>query len=146
MNPQIKELQNLRQQLIDTTSRFSEKKRLSLLFDKWSLKDVLAHLSGWDALTVELIEKFKIDEPPTWIDKINIFNQNSLDQRKSLTWEEIYKEFVSVSQKNIDQYLSIDNQLWNKKIWQNKSYTPSKFLKIDIDHYQEHLDEIKNHI
>jgi len=146
MKFEIKKLFQLRQQIINIIHQFPADKRQVILFDQWSLREILAHLSGWDVFTAESVEKFKSGKLPVWGGKINIFNQKSLEQREKLTWTEIYNEFIASSQKMIDQYQSIDDKLWNQKIWPDKSYTPAKFLKIDIDHYQDHLEEIKKKI
>lgn len=137
-------LVKVRQELIDTANQFPSIKREEVLFDKWTLKDILAHLSGWAIFTSDCIKKFKTKSLPFWNIKINDFNQQSVNNRQRLSWQQTLDEFIKVSQTNIDEYKSLESDISDKKIWPNKSYTPSKFFEIDVNHYQKHLEAIKD--
>lgn len=56
----------------------------------------------------------------------------------------IYQEFVKAGQDFVEEYKDIPKELQNKLFWTNKKYTPLKFLKINIDHYENaQLQDIK---
>lgn len=142
----IEDLKSARSKLISAINNFQKDMIHDKLFDDWSLKDVVAHLSGWDQLTVKSIKLFLKNKVPDWGGEINDFNKISVEKRKSWSWTKVYNEFLTISQKNIDAYESIPLTRFDEYIWKNKKYTPRKFLKIDIHHYEkEHLPQIQKY-
>ncbi|OGL53247.1 hypothetical protein A3K55_02015 [Candidatus Shapirobacteria bacterium RBG_13_44_7] len=142
----VDNLKSLRKELIDTIDAFPVAKREEILFDKWSLKDIIAHLSGWNIFTTESIQKFKSGNLSLWGGKVCDFNQKSINHRQHFNWQQTYDEFINSSREMIQEYESLSPDLSNQKIWPDKNYTSAKFLKIDINHYQEHLEKIKEQL
>jgi len=139
----IEELKNSRLSLIRAVDNFPKHRREEILFNKWSLKDVMAHVSGWDIATIDLLKKIKKGKTPEWIGSIYEFNKRSVEKRKKWNWQKVYKEFVRVGKEIIEEYGNVPEELWEKKVWKNRSFTPKKFIKIDIRHYRdEHLPQI----
>ena len=143
MNITIDKLINIRMELLDAVNKFDSDKREVVLFDKWTLKDVLAHLCGWDQLTAAVLINLINGKQSMWGKGVNEMNQESVNLHQPKSWNEIYNEFVAGSQKMIDEYSNLLENMWNQPLYPNKKFTPAKFLKIDIDHYQEHLEAIK---
>jgi hypothetical protein len=147
INKLLDDFVKVRKEFIRTIDKFPENKRSWILFGKWSLKDILAHLSGWDKLTVESIEIFRKGEIPKWGLGVYDFNKKSVNERKRWSWKKIYKEFVDLQEEIINAYKSIPKEKYNQKIWTNRNETPLDFLRIDINHYKkEHLPEIKREL
>jgi len=139
----IEELKNSRLALIRAVDNFPKDKREEILFNKWSLKDVMAHVSGWDNATIDLLKKIKKGKTPEWIGSVYGFNRRSVEKRKKWSWQKVYKEFVRVGREIVGAYESVPKELWEKRVWENRGFTPKKFIKIDIRHYRnEHLPQI----
>jgi len=143
MKSQVLELKTLRQKLIDIINKYSAEKREQILFDQWSLKEVLAHLCGWDKLTAEVLINLKTGRLSIWGKSVDEMNKDSIELRKNKTYQEIYNEYIANSQDMINAYESLPDPLWDKPLYPDKKFSPTKFLKIDIDHYSEHLEVIK---
>jgi hypothetical protein len=142
-NKLILELKKVRLELISAIDKFPKEKREEILFDKWSLKDILSHLSGWDKFTIQKINEFLNGKIPRWEISIDKFNDLNVTKNKNKPWNEIYDEFVKLSLQNIKSYKIIPTTKHDSLIWKDKKYTPKKFLMIDIDHYKnEHLSKI----
>ena len=144
MTKEIEKLSQLRTELIKLIDDFPVDKRLEILFDKWSLKDVLAHLCGWDRLTADALTNLNQGKQSEWGKGVNEMNADNVAKRKERNWDEVYKEFINNSQDMINKYSSLADDLWDKPLYPNKKFSPAKFLKIDIDHYQEHIEAIKS--
>lgn len=141
----IDEFKKVRQDVKLAVDQFPEEKREQCLFDKWSLKDIVAHLSGWDIFTVEAIKGLEKDNVLDWGAGVNEFNKKQVEKRKKWSWKKVYNEFIEVGDKLFKAYEDLSEEYWDKKFWPNKDETPREFLKIDIDHYKnEHLSQIKN--
>ncbi len=143
ISDKIKEFGEVRQELIEKIACFPPDQRTQTLFDKWSLKDVLAHLNHWIEHDINCLEALKRGEEPIWEPDVDIFNAQGVDKRKSQTWEEVYKEFEGQGEKLLGLYQSLPDGLWNKEFWQNREETPATFLKENIDHWRgEHLPQL----
>ncbi|NTU46156.1 ClbS/DfsB family four-helix bundle protein [Candidatus Roizmanbacteria bacterium] len=133
-----------RNQFIAVIDNFPVEKRLTVLFDKWSLRDILVHIAGWDRAITENIRDLKQGNEPPFYGKIDDFNANSIEHGKNWTWEKTYIKFVQAGEKMIYEYETLSDGLWEKPFWKSKNSTPAKFLKIETKHYfHEHLPEIK---
>jgi len=141
--PNVLDLKKLQQEIINIVDKFPTQKRKEILFDQWSLKDVLTHLCGWDELTVNAINNLKNGQLSVWGKSVDEMNRSSTGLRKDKSWDDIYNEFVDNSQKLVDIYNNLPDDLWEKPLYSDKKFSPTKFIKIDIDHYQEHLEIIK---
>lgn len=142
--PILKEFVLARANITDAITSFPPQKRFTRLFKKWTIKDLLAHLSGWDIYTLDAVLALKSGRIPPWGEAVDRFNLHSVAKREKWLWPRVYREFVSVGHRLEKELRSVPPEKWNKKIWPNKSFTLEKLLKIDIDHYlNEHLPEIK---
>lgn len=132
-----------REEIAATINKFPPKKRLLTLFDKWTLKDVVAHLSGWDLFTLEAIKGLNKRKVPDWDGSVQEVNRASVTKRKGWTWEKIIDEFNALGNELHKELNKVDSGDWERKIWPNKSLTVEKLLKIDIHHcLKEHLGKI----
>lgn len=143
MQKRIEEFKKARFNLHQAIDSFPKDKREEILFGKWSLKDIVAHISGWDLITIKTLKSIEKSKTPGWIGSVYEFNRNSVEKRKKWNWQKVYKEFVELGGKITNEYEGIPEDLWNKKAWKSRSFTPKKFLEIDIKHYRdEHLPQI----
>lgn len=144
MKDKINELIDIKTQLVETIGHFSSQRREEKLFDKWSLKDVLAHLNIWMIHDIDCLKALREGKEPYWEPDIDEFNTRGVDERKNKNWNEVFKEFEDLSHQLIEVYKTLPNELWNKPIWKGRKQTAKRFLYDDIGHWRdEHLMEIK---
>lgn len=122
---------------------FPEEMREDKLFPKWSLKDFVAHLTGWAVLDLEFLAALRIGEEPSWEPNIDEFNDRSVQARKNRSWEEVYEEFVTSYLRLLEAYQKLPALLWKKKFRHDQSLTPEENLQEDIEHLGEHLAQIR---
>lgn len=143
MQERIEEFKKARLNLLRAIDNFPKDKREEILFGKWNLKDTVAHISGWDLITIKTLRSVKKSKSLNWVGSVYEFNKNSLEKRKKWSWQKVYKEFVKLGGEITKEYEGVPEKLWNKRIWKNRSFTPQKFLEIDIRHYRdEHMPQI----
>lgn len=115
-----------------------------MLFDKWSLKDILAHIIGWEKLSVEKIQALQNGTEIEWISDVNKQNEASVNSYKNKNWNEVYQELVKSGEGMIKCYQSLPENLWDKQAGPDPKYTPRRFIEQETRHYQGgHLQEIE---
>jgi hypothetical protein len=143
MNKLVKELDDARVAVTEAVSKIAKDKREAVLLGDWSLKDIVAHLSGWAKYQLEVIDAIagsRVLPEPGNIDK---FNKQSTEARTKLSWDKVYTEFLEVSQKLVNEYKKVKDDQWTKSLWKNKKTTLEKFINIEVRHYKNtHLPQI----
>ena len=137
MDKQLEEFEKVRLILIQSLNDFPKERREEVLFDKWSLKDVVAHLSGWMSAAANNIKSLKEGQTPLWVESIDKFNQDNVEKRRDWGWERLHQELVEVSNEFVQEYRGLPEELWEKKYWPNRSFTPKKILEIELKHWRD---------
>lgn len=137
MEELIEKFIKARGKLLKTIDSFPEEKQEKILFDKWNLKDMMTHLDGWANYQLETLKQFKnginLEIPHNLKESIN---ESFVAERASWVWDRVYDEFLKASQDLINEYESLPERLWEKKIWNDKETTPKEFIQIEISHYE----------
>lgn len=143
MQDKINQFKKVREDILLFVSKYPADKREQALFDKWSLKDVIAHLSNWLVHDIDCLRALKEGREPYWEPDVDDFNKRGIEQRKSLSWDDVFNEFSNLSDELIKIYETLPNDLWEKEIWEGRKQTANRFLREDIEHWRdEHLIEI----
>ncbi len=136
-NKLVDEFKTARENLIGLVNHFPPDKREEPLFDTWSLKDILCHLTGWANHQLETLQKLKRGEKIVVHDNIKTnINENLVLKNRKQDWKTIYDDFVETSNQLIFEYDNLSKDLWRQKIWSEKETTPRDYIKIEINHYQ----------
>lgn len=144
MNPLLEEFKKVREEFIGVVNKFPKDKREEILFDQWSLKQVLVHMARWDNCLSDNVEYLLEGKEPPFYGKVNDFNVVSQNLCKDWDWDKTYQEFLKGGERLIKTYESLAENLWGQKFWRDKNSTPEKFLKIVMHHYKkEHLPYLK---
>jgi hypothetical protein len=145
----IAELAQIINDTKEVVNQYPPEVREQLLFDQWSLKDILAHFSGWNWLTIRDLARLKSGETiDEWIhtdEQLNEFNRIEVEQRKNRPWDEIYTEFVDSCDQLLLAYKGLSAVQWEAQFGPDADSTPKRSLLIDIEHMGDiHLPELKN--
>ncbi len=144
MNKHILDLKNSRQELISVIDKIPENRCDTKFLGVWSLKDIVAHLTGWSEHQIDTLKSHSKGEVPSRPSSSQDFNENITKARENRSWEQVYKEFIKSSLELIVAYKNLSEVFWNKQIWPDKQMTPKEYIKLEIDHYsKEHLPQIK---
>ena len=102
----ISTLTGSRQQILNLLEGFSpEQMEIPGVIEQWSLKDLLVHLTRWEAESVKLLWQAKQGKRPTTVH----FNQNGIDsinerwyhESKSRSIDMVWKDFVAVREQTL---------------------------------------------
>lgn len=139
----VEQFKKIRMELLEYIQDVSAKQKEERLFDKWNLKDVLAHLSAWDVQNVEdLDEMLKSHETP-WIPNFDSYNEHSVEEAAEMTYDEVLEDFIESGALFIEAYKTLPQEVVAVHLWHGHEHTPLSLLAENISHYQNHLAEIK---
>lgn len=145
VNNLIKEFKEARADLIDTVKQFPKDKKEEVLFDKWSLKDILVHLTGWGLHQIDTLRKFQKGKRIITPDNLKAsINEDRVAKGKNVDWDTVFKQFINIGEELVLEYDSLPSSLWDRRIWATKEITPKECIQIEINHYKStHGPQIK---
>src|SRR6266404_433618 len=115
--------------------RFPAENREEFLFDKWSLKDVVAHLNHWMVHDIKCLEDLKNGKKSYWEPDVDDYNKKGVEARKDMSWEELYEEFDDLQKRLILLYENIPEKLYEVDIFDDHKENTFTFLRGDIEHW-----------
>lgn len=106
----IDKFQKLHQQLVGLVNQVPANLREQVLFDKWSLKDILAHISAWNLLTTDRVKGTRRGELFPWVEDEDLdkFNQEEILKRRNLGWNKIHGELIKATEEMINMYKNLE--------------------------------------
>ena len=126
---------------------YPPEKREQILFDKWSLKDVIAHLNTWMEDDLRALKNLKGGKKSYWEPDIDAFNAKGVDIRKNRSWSVVYKEFDHLVSKLIETYETLPEELYEAQIWGKHKGTPMRSLQTGIEHWEEeHIPSLESNL
>lgn len=144
MHPPLQQYCQIRDELVDFLEKLPAEKWNTPVYPGWTVKDLIAHLSGWAEYQVNCLQLFVDGAKDIPKPKVQDRNEESVRKRKKLTTEEIKEEFIALSANMIKSYGNLTTSQWQKSIWDGTKTTPEKFIKIEIKHYREtHFPELR---
>ena len=133
-----KELSSEQKQFLEVINSLNpEDREKEEMFGKWSAKDLLSHIAGWENEVVKMFNLFLAN--PDVDDEYNIdsFNKESVTLRKKTSWDEIVNELISAQQKLI----TFISSLSQKDIDTETRF--SEWTSVLINHYKHHTEQVK---
>ncbi len=138
-------LKNLSEEQI-TISRFD---------DNWSIKDVIAHLWGWQQISIARIVAAKLNQEPefpkwimemdgNWEENANQTNAWIYETHHTKSWSEVYQNWrvgflkLLASAEPVPEKDLLDGSRYS---WL-KGYSLAFILVASYDHHQEHLEKM----
>lgn len=123
-NDLLSELQKAREQLLLIINKLPEDK---ILVGKWTKKEILAHIVGWEEETVISIPQILSGEKPrSFRISMNKFNEENVSKRKSKNIGELLNELTILRKKVIEQITDLSEE-------QFKNYYGTKLGKKQIN-------------
>lgn len=117
----------------------------------WSLKDILVHLTRWEAELVKLLWQAKQEQTPTTVhfspESVNEVNERWFLQSKSRPVDVVWDDFTTVREQTIRRVEAFGEQeLNNPQYYPWLDGTPLwKWVATDsYEHEVEHLEDIRS--
>jgi len=117
------------------------------IYPGWTIKEVLAHLAGWDDATILTLEAFSAGNPPPVpaVRGINLYNSQTVAEREKLNYEQIVREWDLVRKQLSSILESIKDEKLGATIvspW-GPSMTVAELITVMTEHEEEHAEDIR---
>jgi len=147
----IRELQETRQSILAEIDVLSAKDRNIVFLGIWSVRDLLAHLAGWDFTNVEAIKSVLDGKLPAFYEHHDrdwqTYNAMLVRKYKMNSFREL-RATVKTSQKKLIEYLqTIPPEYFNRDFgvrFRGYKVTIQRLLEADIKDVQIHCQQIIN--
>ena len=118
------------------------------IYPGWTIKDLLAHMTGWDDATIDSLRAHLVDRPPSVpaILSLDVYNRSTVSSRQDLNYDQVLKEWRLTRQvlysiiENLpeDKFFSALVVPWGKKA------TVTYLVDMFRDHEEEHTQDVIN--
>jgi hypothetical protein len=116
----------------------------------WSVKQVLAHLAGWDKLYLLFSQKFILggEQPVVQLspgEGLNQLNSDFVGKRAAYTWEEQYSELIQVREELMAYLSGLTHEEWVKRgdyFWPTGKGRLAELLAFNAYHDHRHADSL----
>ena len=112
------------------------------IYAGWKIKELLAHLSGWDDAIVEALQAHAKGEPVnrTVSTGINAYNAKTVRTRESLSLEQVIKEWKATRELVFHALDDLPDEKFNQQLtfpW-GEPGTVAYFIEIFVEHEEHH--------
>jgi hypothetical protein len=116
------------------------------IYPGWTLKEFVAHLSGWDDSTIEALRAHARGEPvgTTVARGIDAYNAQTVSTRETLDLDHTLKEWESTRQELLQALRDLPDGKFNEPLafpW-GEPGTVAYLLEIFVDHDEEHAEHL----
>jgi hypothetical protein len=112
------------------------------IYAGWTIKELLAHLSGWDDAIVEALQAHAKGEPVgrTVSSGINAYNAKTVHTRETLSLEQVIKEWKATRELVFRALEDLPDEEFNQQLtfpW-GELGTVAYFIEIFVEHEEHH--------
>lgn len=113
----------------------------------WTVRDVLAHITGWDQVALKALQSFQMGGSPFLIEPLDIdgWNEKFVQQRKDMSLEQVKEEFRQVRSALVEQVRSLGTEALEQELvypWGPEG-TVREMVQVLIEHEAWHTHEIR---
>jgi len=117
------------------------------IYPGWTIKEVLAHLAGWDDATIMALNAFVAHDPPPTPASIGLdaYNEQTVEQRHSLDYRQIVEVWELIREQLLKVLANVPEEMLTAKIvspW-GDLVTVEQLVNIMINHEREHSEIVK---
>lgn len=117
------------------------------VYPNWQVKELLAHITGWDELLINVLNAYLENQPPVMlVDKgLDEFNARVVSQRAALSYEAVCQEWESTRENLKRLVRSIPAERFEEELvmpWGQQGKIKD-FIRIFSHHEIEHEEEIR---
>ena len=145
----INELQRVRSELLTDVAALSRKERDTVFLGIWSIRNLLAHLAGWDFANLDAVKSVIAGKLPSFYEQKDrdwqTYNAMLVKKYRRNNFREI-RSTLQKSQKNLINYLqTIPPEYFNKDFgvrFRGYKVTIQRLLEADIKDVHIHHQQI----
>lgn len=141
----IEEYKEAHEDLLELLEMFPQEKLEEALFDGNSIKTLVRQTTLAAIFLIALLEDFQEGRELVWEDPYE--EELSPVAYADAEWEDLYDDLRVSGDRLFEVFEDFSEDLWDAKIWKERTLTPRKMVEIDTDHYRNNLiEEIAKHI
>ncbi len=120
--------------------------RTAQIYPGWTIKEMLAHMTGWDDATIDSLRAHVVDRPPSVsaIRSLDEYNSHTVSSRKDLNFDQVVREWrltrqvlrTLIEQMPAEKFFEPVTVPWGKK------NTVTYLVDMFRDHEEEHIHDI----
>ncbi len=145
----ISELQRVRSELLREVATLSRKECDTAFLGIWSVRDMLAHLAGWDYTNVDAIKSVMAGELPSFYEQKDrdwqTYNAMLVKKYGRNTFRELLATLKESQKKLVDQLATIPPEYFNRDFgvrFRGYKVTIQRLLEADIKDVQLHHQQV----
>lgn len=150
----IQQLRGARKEFSETIQGLTEEDFLRpKAIDKWTLKDLLAHIASWDEEVVRVLQTFALSGESQYtyviVDKNDfaLWNEEQIQMRAARSANEVIGEFESARRDLIQVVEGLTDPVLNRSrmtSW-GKQSTGFDLILAQIEHDREHAEQVRSY-
>ena len=145
-------LAEARQRILETAKALPPGKRDEVFLGKWSIKDLIAHLIGWDYTNIEAVKDIRLGRSPGvfqhWNPDWSAYNARLVKQYKRENFTELLESVRRSHQALLDFVSTIPAQEIEQDFGirspRGANITVEWFLQFEVDDEGQHYQQIKD--
>jgi len=145
----ISELQRDRSELLTEVAALSRKERDTVFLGIWSVKDMLAHLAGWDYTNIDAVKSVVTGKLPSFYEHKDrdwqTYNAMLVKKYRRNTYRELRATLKGSQQKLVDYLQTIPPKYFNRDFgvrFRGYKVTIQRLLEADVKDAQIHHQQI----
>lgn len=146
----IADLVTARQDIRDAVKGLSNEKQKEVFLGEWSVKELLAHLIGWDYTYVAAVQDLLAGELPSFYSAYDAdwagYNWNLVNEYNKDNWTELLGALGQSHKKLIDFLKTVPGEEFDKDRgvrYNGAQVTITRLLKAEAQDEREHYKQIK---
>ena len=113
----------------------------------WTVKELLAHLAGWDEATIATLQAHHQGEttPLLALRGIDAYNEQTVSERAELGYEQVVKEWELVREQLVELLQALPPEQLNDRVvspW-GTMLSVEELVSIMIEHEEEHAEVLE---
>ena len=149
----VSELAEVRRSILDAASSLSPERQDEIFLSAWSVKDLLAHLVGWDFTNIEAIKEILAGQVPNFYSFYDrdwkTFNARLVKEHKRDNFAELLSSVERSHQKLVDFLTTIPAAEFGKdrglRSSKGSRITIACILQAEIDDEKIHHEQVKEY-
>ncbi len=117
------------------------------IYPEWTIKELLAHLAGWDDATILALQALEAGEEPPLLAMrgIDFYNAQTVAERSSLNYDQIVREWELVREQLVKLLAGMPDDLVSRQVvtpW-GEIMPVAYMIQVMIDHEEEHAEAVE---
>jgi hypothetical protein len=117
------------------------------IYPLWTVREIVAHLSGWDDATIGFIRAIVAGETPATpaMRGMNVYNAETVATREGLSYDHIYREYIATRSVLLDLIRTMPEEKITEKFvlpWGGEG-TLMDIINIFGPHEEVHAEDVR---